>query len=74
MSSDSTAATTERPSLPQPGKALASPDRIGPEEGDIASPWSRLEDILERIGDRLNPILVKEARQSMKSRQFIVTF
>ena len=25
-------------------------------------------------GDRLNPILVKEARQAMKSRQFVVTF
>ncbi|NND99219.1 MAG: ABC transporter permease, partial [Pirellulaceae bacterium] len=28
----------------------------------------------ERIGDVINPILVKEARQALKSRQFIVTF
>ena len=28
----------------------------------------------DRLGDRLNPILVKEARQAMKSRQFVVTF
>jgi hypothetical protein len=39
-----------------------------------ASFWMRLESLLDRLGDRLNPILVKEARQAMKSRQFVVTF
>lgn len=34
----------------------------------------RLERSLEKAGDYLNPILVKEARQSMKSMQFIITF
>ncbi len=34
----------------------------------------RLETFLERAGERLNPILVKEARQALKSRQFVVTF
>ena len=29
---------------------------------------------LEQIADRANPILVKETRQALKSRQFIVTF
>ena len=29
---------------------------------------------LERIGDRINPILVKETRQALKSRQFSITF
>ena len=29
---------------------------------------------LERAGEWLNPILVKEARQALKSRQFVVTF
>lgn len=29
---------------------------------------------LEEMSDRLNPILVKETRQALKSRQFIVTF
>ncbi len=38
------------------------------------SRWSRLEIFLDQLGDRLNPILVKEARQAMKSRQFVVTF
>jgi len=36
--------------------------------------WQRLEGLLEKLGDRLNPIVVKEARQAMKSRQFVVTF
>jgi hypothetical protein len=27
-----------------------------------------------RLGDKINPILVKETRQSLKSRQFVVTF
>ncbi len=38
------------------------------------SGWDRMDGWVERIGDRLNPILVKEARQALKSRQFLVTF
>jgi hypothetical protein len=45
-----------------------------PAEVPVANRWTRLELFLDRLGDRLNPILVKEARQAMKSRQFIVTF
>ncbi|MFZ5832078.1 MAG: ABC transporter permease [Planctomycetota bacterium] len=29
---------------------------------------------LERLADRFNPILVKETRQALKSRQFLITF
>jgi hypothetical protein len=36
--------------------------------------WDRVEAALERFGERLNPILVKEARQALKSKQFVVTF
>lgn len=36
--------------------------------------WLRTEAVLERLGDRLNPILIKEARQALKSRQFVITF
>jgi hypothetical protein len=36
--------------------------------------WNAFESLLERAGEHLNPILVKEARQSLKSRQFTVTF
>ena len=36
--------------------------------------WSRVDQCLERGGEKLNPILVKEARQALKSRQFLITF
>ncbi len=36
--------------------------------------WGWLDDACERLGDRINPILVKETRQALKSRQFAVTF
>ena len=42
---------------------------------EILRQWgTRLEQVLDFLGDKLNPILVKEARQSMKSKQFSVTF
>ncbi len=34
----------------------------------------RVDTWCEKVGDRFNPILVKETRQALKSRQFIVTF
>lgn len=40
-----------------------------------ANSWiARTWDFLEKLVDRANPILVKETRQALKSRQFIVTF
>lgn len=36
--------------------------------------WTRADQILERASEWVNPILVKEARQALKSRQFAVTF
>jgi len=36
--------------------------------------WSRVDRWLERGGERLNPILVKESRQALKSKQFFITF
>jgi hypothetical protein len=44
------------------------------QDTELVTRWQQLEQLLDRAGDRLNPILVKEARQAMKSRQFIVTF
>jgi len=35
---------------------------------------TRLMQRAEKFADRLNPILVKETRQALKSRQFVVTF
>jgi ABC-type transport system involved in multi-copper enzyme maturation permease subunit len=44
-----------------------------PAEGTPA--WlARLDEWSVRLGDRLNPILVKETRQALKSRQFLLTF
>ena len=36
--------------------------------------WDRFDNWCEQMGDRFNPILVKETRQALKSRQFVVTF
>ncbi|NQT12189.1 MAG: hypothetical protein HQ582_05550, partial [Planctomycetes bacterium] len=52
---------------------------LQPTEDRSARPSGRdwlgdLERLLVWTGERLNPILVKEARQSLKSRQFVITF
>lgn len=39
-----------------------------------AEGWGKFDEQLDRLSERLNPILVKEARQAMKSRQFSITF
>jgi hypothetical protein len=44
------------------------------EPGRLQRTWDWIEARLVRMGDRLNPILVKETRQAIKSRQFTVTF
>src|SRR5258708_1673749 len=49
------------------------------EEMPVAAPpalarLAKLGAWLERMGERLNPILVKESRQALKSRQFAITF
>ena len=38
------------------------------------SPTERLDLVFEWLGERFNPILVKESRQALKSRQFVLTF
>ncbi len=49
-------------------------DERAPPRDAVASWWDRIEPWIERAGERLNPILVKEARQALKSRQFAITF
>lgn len=44
------------------------------EIGTSASLLQKLDSGLEWLGDKLNPILVKETRQAIKSRQFILWF
>ena len=39
-----------------------------------ASVSGRIDGVLERFGERFNPILVKESRQALKSRQFLLAF
>lgn len=67
---------------PDPYLRDAVPEPPSP-AGDVAvsgSPslapllWQRLDQALTWLGDRLNPILIKETRQALKSRQFIITF
>ena len=36
--------------------------------------WLAVDRRMEWLGDRLNPILVKETRQALKSKQFLATF
>lgn len=58
----------------QLGDPSSKPDD-GAKPNDGAAPWlQRLDQWCERIGDSLNPILVKETRQALKSRQFVATF
>ncbi len=54
--------------------AIADSLALGPAGHRAARSWARFERLLERGGEHLNPILIKEARQALKSRQFTVTF
>ncbi len=76
MSSEAT--TTTEPSAASPDDALP----VRPSASAIlakisayaAAAWQRLDPLLVRVGDWLNPILVKETRQALKSRHFLVVF
>jgi hypothetical protein len=43
-------------------------------QSPAARHWQSIERLLSRLSDGLNPILVKEARQALRSRQFTITF
>jgi hypothetical protein len=60
--------TSIGPTLPIPDDELAAPRKAA------VTWWDRIEPWIERAGERLNPILVKEARQALKSRQFAISF
>jgi ABC-type transport system involved in cytochrome c biogenesis permease component len=51
-----------------------NPDQLPNEASASADWWKRIDAWCESIGDAVNPILVKETRQALKSRQFLVTF
>jgi hypothetical protein len=50
------------------------PRTIGPARARAEKVWLAIERILIYAGDWLNPILVKETRQALKSSQFTITF
>lgn len=59
--------------------ATAVTESIGtgglPDNEAVPRRWiERIDDWAERIGDAVNPILIKETRQALKSRQFVLTF
>jgi ABC-type transport system involved in cytochrome c biogenesis permease component len=53
---------------------VAATDSSGHQREPDGGTWARIDRWCERIGDSLNPILVKETRQALKSRQFVTTF
>ncbi|MEM6980159.1 MAG: ABC transporter permease subunit, partial [Planctomycetota bacterium] len=61
--------------------ASVTPQRLHPESridqssSDDDDSWlDRVDAFAVRVGDTINPILVKETRQALKSRQFLITF
>jgi ABC-type transport system involved in multi-copper enzyme maturation permease subunit len=45
-----------------------------PETGTLSPTWQKWDQTLDWLSEKLNPIVVKEARQALKSRQFTITF
>jgi hypothetical protein len=54
--------------------AESLPREARPVESPVVRWLAASERLLVRLSELLNPILVKEARQSLKSRQFLITF
>lgn len=54
--------------------AAALGDQVGMPDSKWLQAWNWVEGRLAALAERANPILVKETRQALKSRQFIVTF
>ena len=55
------------------GTDSAAPTR-GMSDRPTVAMLAKAESWLDRVSERLNPILVKESRQALKSRQFVITF
>ncbi|MGE3315752.1 MAG: hypothetical protein AB7O26_11620 [Planctomycetaceae bacterium] len=53
---------------------MSSTEAVGAPSETATSWGSRALQWIEDVGDRLNPILVKETRQALKSRQFVSAF
>lgn len=57
-----------------PSTLAASADAAETTGSRLGRLWTAIEERLIALTDRANPILVKETRQALKSRQFVVTF
>jgi len=64
-----TAGTEEMSPSPE-----VSPDASADSETRSERWLRRIDTFAEKFGDATNPILIKETRQALKSRQFVVTF
>jgi hypothetical protein len=58
---------------------MSSLEGVNPFSVESAAPvaanrWERVDALVSRLSERINPILVKEARQALKSKQFTITF
>lgn len=56
------------------GTSPRGPRPVLAEVGTPRGAWAAVDRLLAHASDWLNPILVKETRQALKSRQFVVTF
>lgn len=68
MSSEAATADALADASPGPGAEQA------PAESRAQAAWRRIDRWLEAVGERFNPILVKETRQALKSQQFVLWF
>jgi hypothetical protein len=55
-------------------EAAAVGERTGSRPSKWVRGWNWIESRLTAVAERANPILVKETRQALKSRQFTITF
>lgn len=65
---------TERPRDASLAEILQDDLPDGQSEAGLSHWLARLDRWATRVGDAVNPILVKETRQALKSRQFVATF
>ncbi|WP_149497483.1 hypothetical protein [Roseiconus lacunae] len=70
--SDATRQSSDAPSLGGASDAIPYPSLALDPEGEGV--FGNIERWCDRCVSKLNPILIKEARQSLKSRQFLITF
>ncbi len=74
MSDEPAAAAADPVSVARLGPSVEIPYHALAMDPDGVGFLNRIDRLVFNATDRLNPILIKEARESLKSRQFLVTF